>query len=60
MYCEDCYMDLCLECVKMDYIKYNWSFIKNIVRKIWKKCRIGLKKVYNIDLVVLEEDLYKF
>lgn len=53
-------MDLCLECVKMDYIKYNWSFIKNIVRKIWEKCMIGLKKVYNIDLVVLEEDLYKF
>lgn len=59
MYCEDCYLDLCLESVKMDYIKYNWSFIKNIVRIFWKKCMIGLKKVYNIDVVVLE-DLYKF
>lgn len=59
MHCEDCHLDLCLECAKMDHTKHNWSSIKNIARKIRKKCRIGLKKVHNTDLVALEEDLYK-
>lgn len=59
MHCEDCHLDLCLECAKIDYTKHNWSSIKNIARKIREKCTIGLKKVHNIDFIALEEELYK-
>lgn len=59
MHCEDCHLDLCLECAKIDHTKHNWSSIKNIARKIREKCTIGLKKVHNIDFIALEEELYK-